>query len=248
MAAFRSQQFRWAKGAIETAKKNLGKVWEAPLPDSVKFHATMHLCANVVFVFVLLSGVLSVPLMIYKNQSPDSELYFNILAVSMLSFFCTLSFYATSFLALSEEQGKDIFRKLTVTFPAFIAFSMGMSLHNAIAVIEGFTGKQSPFVRTPKFGSHGGRGAFQNKKYATKKLAPLTFVEGALSLYFFIGVLISLGFSEVSLLPFHALFATGFTMVFSYSIYHAKVLPSMERYGLLFKRLTRRTSAIARGT
>ncbi|MFQ3599041.1 MAG: cellulose synthase family protein [Chloroherpetonaceae bacterium] len=243
MAAFRSQQFRWAKGAIQTAVKHFAKVWESQQPDAVKFHATMHLCANIVFLFVLISGLLSVPLVFYKNEHLQLELYFNLLAVSMLSFFCTISFYATSLLVCSEEHGKDVFGKLLTIFPAFIAFSMGMSLHNSIAVIEGLTGKRSPFVRTPKFGNHTQGAAWLYKKYATEKLAPLTLVEGALSLYFLVGILISLDFGEVSLLPFHCLFATGFGMTFWYSVYHTKILPSKERYAKWAKGFLRRTSS-----
>ncbi|MGQ9806171.1 MAG: cellulose synthase family protein [Chlorobiales bacterium] len=241
MAAFRSQQFRWAKGAIQTAVKHFSKVWASELPDDVKFHATMHLCANIVFLFVLISGLLSVPLVFYKNEHLHLETYFNILAVSMLSFFCTISFYATSLLVCSKEHGEDVFGKLLTIFPAFIAFSMGMSLHNSIAVIEGLTGKRSPFVRTPKFGNHAQRATWLHKKYATEKLAPLTLVEGALSLYFLIGILISLDFGEVSLLPFHCLFATGFGMTFWYSVYHTKILPSKERYAKWVKWFLSRT-------
>lgn len=241
MAAFRSQQFRWAKGAIQTAVKHFSKVWASELPDAVKFHATMHLCANIVFLFVLISGLLSVPLIFYKNEYLHLEIYFNILAVSMLSFFCTISFYAISLLVCSKEHGEDVFGKLLTIFPAFIAFSMGMSLHNSIAVIEGLTGKRSPFVRTPKFGNHGQRATWLHKKYATEKLAPLALVEGALSLYFLIGILISLAFGEVSLLPFHCLFATGFGMTFWYSVYQTKILPSKERYAKWVKWFSNRT-------
>jgi len=244
MAAFRSQQFRWAKGAIQTAVKHISKVWSSELPDAVKFHATIHLCANIVFLFVLISGLLSVPLVFYKNEHLHLETYFNILAVSMLSFFCTISFYATSLLVSSEEYGEDVFGKLLTIFPAFIAFSMGMSLHNSIAVVEGLTGKRSPFVRTPKFGTQTQRAAWLHKKYATEKLAPLTLVEGALSLYFLVGILISLNFGEVSLLPFHCLFATGFGMTFWYSVYHTKILPSKERYAKWVKWFLNRAFSI----
>ena len=246
MAAFRSQQFRWAKGAIQTAVKHFRKVWESQQPDAVKFHATIHLCANVVFLFVLISGLLSVPLVFYKNEHIHLEFYFNILAISMLSFFCTISFYATSLLVYSEEHGQGVFGKLLTIFPAFIAFSMGMSLHNSIAVIEGLTGKRSPFVRTPKFGNHTQHAAWLHKKYATEKLAPLTLVEGALALYFLVGILISLDFGEVSLLPFHCLFATGFSMTFWYSVYHTKILPSEERFAKWVKWFLSQTSS-ARG-
>ena len=35
---------------------------------------------------------------------------------------------------------------------------MGLSWHNSLAVVEGYIGKKTPFVRTPKFALFGGKG------------------------------------------------------------------------------------------
>lgn len=46
MASFRSQQQRWAKGSIQTARKILPRLLRADLPLSVKSEAIAHLLAN----------------------------------------------------------------------------------------------------------------------------------------------------------------------------------------------------------
>ena len=41
--ALKSQQFRWTKGAIETARKILPEVWRSGIPLRLKIHSTFHL-------------------------------------------------------------------------------------------------------------------------------------------------------------------------------------------------------------
>ncbi|HEX2899523.1 MAG TPA: cellulose synthase family protein, partial [Bacteroidia bacterium] len=57
MGAVKSQQFRWTKGAAETARKNLGKVLHAKLPLGTKIHATFHLLNSMLFVCIVLNAV-----------------------------------------------------------------------------------------------------------------------------------------------------------------------------------------------
>ena len=46
MAAYRSQQQRWAKGSMQTAKKILPRLIPAPFSLTLKIEATVHLLAN----------------------------------------------------------------------------------------------------------------------------------------------------------------------------------------------------------
>ena len=39
--ALKTQQFRWTKGAIETARKMLPAVWKSDLPFKIKWHSTL---------------------------------------------------------------------------------------------------------------------------------------------------------------------------------------------------------------
>jgi cellulose synthase/poly-beta-1,6-N-acetylglucosamine synthase-like glycosyltransferase len=47
MAALRSQQQRWAKGSIQTARKILPRLLKERLPLAVKIEAMAHLLANI---------------------------------------------------------------------------------------------------------------------------------------------------------------------------------------------------------
>jgi len=55
MNALKSQQFRWMKGGAETARKMLPTLWKSKdLTTRQKIHATQHLFASSVFLFVFL--------------------------------------------------------------------------------------------------------------------------------------------------------------------------------------------------
>ena len=57
--AFRSQQFRWAKGSMQTAKKMLPKVWLAKIPIRKKVEATFHLTHYFIHFCMLLQALLA---------------------------------------------------------------------------------------------------------------------------------------------------------------------------------------------
>ncbi|MEX0602114.1 MAG: cellulose synthase family protein, partial [Bacteroidota bacterium] len=93
--ALKSQQFRWTKGAIETARKLLPKVWKANIPLRVKIHSTFHLTNNIVFPFIVLAGILNVPLVFIK-QDGGHQAYFALMSVFVLAFIGSFLFYSFS--------------------------------------------------------------------------------------------------------------------------------------------------------
>ncbi|MDZ7649455.1 MAG: glycosyltransferase family 2 protein [Cytophagales bacterium] len=63
MQAIKSQQYRWNKGAAETARKNFGNVWRGDFFIKNKVHAFFHLFNSSVFVFILIASLLSIPML-----------------------------------------------------------------------------------------------------------------------------------------------------------------------------------------
>ena len=62
MNAFKSQQFRWAKGSIQVAKKLLPRIWRSQdVPFSVKLEAFFHLTNNFAYPLLLLLSLLLLP-------------------------------------------------------------------------------------------------------------------------------------------------------------------------------------------
>lgn len=215
MNALKAQQFRWTKGAIETMKKLLPMVWKSKIPLRIKLQSTFHLTNNLVFPFILLAGILNVPLIFIKNAGPY-DFFFNIMAIFVLGFFSSFLMY----LYAQKEVHAD-WRKRMILFPLFMAGSMGFALNNSRAVIEGLMNKKSEFVRTPKFKVEQKTDTIiMNKYLKSVKVDPSAFVELLLAIYCLIGVSASVYFMEFAALPFQLMFFIGFASVSLLSFKH----------------------------
>jgi cellulose synthase/poly-beta-1,6-N-acetylglucosamine synthase-like glycosyltransferase len=212
--ALKAQQFRWTKGAIETAKKILPVVWKSNIPLRVKLQSTFHLSNNLVFPFILLAAILNVPLIFIKN-SGSHEVYFALMSVFVLAFISTFLFYL-----YSQKDIRSDWRKKIVLFPLFMAGSMGLAVNNSRAVFEGLMNRKSEFVRTPKFKVTDEKDSWAGKKYLNSKIGFSVIIESIMAVYCLIGVVSSIYFLEIAALPFQLLFFTGFSFVAITSIRH----------------------------
>jgi cellulose synthase/poly-beta-1,6-N-acetylglucosamine synthase-like glycosyltransferase len=213
--ALKSQQFRWTKGAIETARKLLPMVWKSNIPFRIKFHSTFHLTNNIVFPFIILASILNVPLTFIKHGG-GFDAYFDFMSVFVLAFIGSFLFYLYS--------QKDIYtdwRKRIMLFPVFMAGSMGFAVNNSKAVLEGLFKRKSEFVRTPKYGIEGKKQQWNDKKYVPVKFSWTVLIEIGLALYCFFGVLSSLYYMEIAAVPFQILFTAGYGFVALLSVQQA---------------------------
>jgi len=213
--ALKAQQFRWTKGAVETAKKILPLVWKSKIPLRVKLQSTFHLTNNLAYPFILLVAILNVPLTFVKN-SGSHEAYFAVMSVFVLAFVSSFMFYL-----YSQRDIRADWRKKIVLFPLFMAGSMGLAVNNSRAVFEGLMSRKSEFVRTPKFKVVNNEDDWTKKKYVNRKLDLSTIVELTLAVYYLFGICASVYFLEIAALPFQFLFFTGFSAISFISIRHA---------------------------
>lgn len=220
MNALKTQQYRWTKGAAECTRKNLGKVLKAKgLEKATKFHATFHLMNSFIFICVIVSAVLSVPLLFIKSYNPELSILFNIASLFLLSFVSLSVFYWVS---MSNREDRSLMGFLKF-FPMFLSVSMGLSLHNGIAVLEGYLGRKTPFVRTPKFNitSSKKKEKWSNNKYLRSNLSIITVLEALLTIYFLGGIVTAFLLKDFGLLPFHIMLTIGFGYVCYYSVFHS---------------------------
>ncbi|MEO8167153.1 MAG: cellulose synthase family protein [bacterium] len=215
--ALKSQQFRWTKGAIETARKMLPEVWKSKLPLKVKVHATFHLTNNLVFPFIVLAGILNVPLVFIKHAGMHDS-YFTFMSVFVFAFIGSFFFYLFS----QKDVHKDWRRRLFL-FPIFMAGSMGFAVNNSRAVLEALFKRKSEFVRTPKYNIKNKKDSWTDKKYIPVKISSTVVIEIILAVYCLFGVISSLYFLEFAAVPFQLLFLLGFTFTSVLSIKHAFV-------------------------
>lgn len=222
MTALKNQQYRWTKGAAECAVKNLPRVLKSKtLTVGTKLHALFHLMSSFIFVCVISTALLSVPLLFVKFQSPELDIVFKIASLFLLSFFILAYFYWTS-VRYGQSDSYRSFGDFIMLFPLFLSVSMGLSLHNAVAVIEGYIGRKTPFVRTPKFNLESSEVSFKDNRYLAKRIHPMTFVEILLTVYFLGGVALAFYLKDFGLIPFHLMLCLGFGLVSFYGLRHAR--------------------------
>ncbi len=219
MNGLKSQQFRWMKGGAENARKLLPTVWRSDLNFKQKIHASSHLLSSGVFIFIFISGVFSVPLVFFIKALSINIDFFAIFIVGLLSII-SVYYVANVQAELNKQSLWEMVAKFVFLFPLFLALSMGLSLHNTIAVIQGYIGRESPFVRTPKFNIKGIRDTFKKQNYLAQKISWTTIMEGILSLYFMGGVFAGLYLQNNTFIVFHSLLAIGFGTICYYSIRH----------------------------
>ena len=221
MNALKNQQFRWTKGAAECTRKNLIRVFrKKEIPLGTKLHAMFHLMNSFVFICILSMGILSVPLFYIKHNYSEYNIVFDFASIFIICVFIVMAFYwvaHSSRVENKKEYLKDFFWK----FPFFLSVSMGMSLHNGIAVLEGLVGKKSPFIRTPKFNLTTVSDEWKGKRYLASGISFITVLEGIFMLYFISGIALSFYYSNFAMLPFFAMLTFGYGFVFYWSVRHS---------------------------
>jgi hypothetical protein len=227
MNGLKGQQFRWNKGGAQNAIKLLKLIWSTDkLNLTQKLHGTSQLLAYGVFLWVFVAGLSSIPLAFAFSELGISAHY---LAVSVLGLFSIIGIYYTANIqaALHRNGAPATLLEKVKFFALFFSFmpiSMGLSLYNAIAVIEGYSGKASSFVRTPKFGITGPQaskeGSLQRASYVASKISWVTFGELFLAILFASMVVIGYRTDNTAFMLLHSMMSAGFGFIAYYSIKH----------------------------
>ncbi len=215
MPAIKSQQYRWNKGAAETARKNLWKVLTSGNSLTTKIHAFFHLLNSSVFLALLIASVVSLPLLILNSETQVFQWFWQVGKVLLLGFFSITAFY---FVSVFHIGIKNPFSYFVKKYPLFLMFSMGLSLHNALAVAEGLLGKKTPFIRTPKFNVQSKKDSWKSNQYVQLQWSWQTILEGLLAVYFLIGVGLAVASGDFIFIVFHTMLSIGFGIIFIHSL------------------------------
>ncbi len=144
---FKSQQYRWAKGAVQTGRKLLGRILRAPLPWRVKVEAFVHLTNNFSYPLMVLLALLIFPAMLLRRGTSMRML----LLVDLPLF---LSAHGLGAGLLPGEPGRgraSAGRRRIRYLPALMGVGIGLSVNNARAVLSGLLQRGGTFHRTPKY-------------------------------------------------------------------------------------------------
>lgn len=217
MSALKSQQHRWMKGGVECFKK----MWKRLLTTKgVKFtdrlHGLSHLFNSSVFLFIISIAFLSLIVLQIKDSFSDLNKVLQFMGIFVLSTIFLMFFYWHSYRDV-KENGKKSFFGFIGRFFQFLTMNMGMSINNTVAVIEGYMGIKSSFVRTPKFNISNKNAAMTNK-YDKKKLNLVAIIEGICSVIFLFTAINRTIYGDLGMVPFHLMLGIGFGLIFYYSV------------------------------
>jgi len=208
IVAFKTQQHRWAKGSIQTAKKLLPKIFRSPLSWKVKAESVFHLAANFAYLLMIPLSISILPVVNLRRN-----LNWNQLIIIDVPLFLLATASVSAFYIVSQ---RELYSNWTSTFkylPLLMGLGIGLSVNNSFAVLEALTNKESDFVRTPKFGIEGKKDSWVNKKYKGDKSVLIPVIELILGFYFTITVIISIIEGIWLTLPFLVLFQYGYLYI-----------------------------------
>ncbi|MFA5042463.1 MAG: cellulose synthase family protein [Kiritimatiellia bacterium] len=213
----KNQQYRWAKGAIQTAKKLLPTIWRnKTIPWLLKFEATIHLTNHLVFPTLLLIALLSYPIMLIGVQCPQSKLFFWVASLFTLNAFSYPLFYI-----YAQREIYPDWKRRALFLPILMAGATGLSVVNTKAVFSGLLGRESAFHRTPKFNlsDHKAR-SWQGRNYRSR-FNITVLVELALIVYISLALYYAVSNLKFVAIPFILLYWLGFVFIGGLSLLHA---------------------------
>src|SRR5579862_9710792 len=153
VSAFRAQQFRWAKGTVQTARKLLERVMNAPgLTLTQRIEAFFHLTPHFAYPLMVLLSVLLLPALVLMPATDPKTMLMIDLPLVIGTTGSLAGFYAMA----EAGQGRSTFGALR-RLPALLALGAGLAPHLTKAVWEGLRSMSGEFVRTPKKGMLQGR-------------------------------------------------------------------------------------------
>lgn len=213
MSALKAQQHRWMKGGAEC----FVKMWRTILTfENVKLsdriHGMAHLFNSTVFVFILIMSIMSLGILHIKDSFSDLNYIIRYGVVFISSTVFLMYYYWLAYRDKTENTFKSFIR-FVGRFFQFLVVSLGLSLSNTVAVLEGYLGIKSSFVRTPKFNVNK-KTEFKGNKYDKKSISIITIGEGLLMVVFGFTAINRAIYGDLGMVPFHLMLSIGYGLVF----------------------------------
>jgi cellulose synthase/poly-beta-1,6-N-acetylglucosamine synthase-like glycosyltransferase len=214
LAAFKRQQFRWAKGSIQCLKKLGWRVLWSHLAWPVKLQALAHISSYLVHP-LMVALALATPILTMDEST--AKVRFPLIYLSLLSLGPPL-LYAVAQASLHPHHWQKHYKAM----PLLVLIGSGIAVSNTKAVIEALLGVGNIFRRTPKFNVNSSTERWQNSIY---RLPLDGWVAGELTLaiYSLIGAWLAYHNGHGFAVPFILMYAFGFGYVGLQGLWDARV-------------------------
>jgi cellulose synthase/poly-beta-1,6-N-acetylglucosamine synthase-like glycosyltransferase len=219
ISALKNQQHRWMKGGAECFKKMWKRLLFAKnVRFSDKMHGMSHLFNSSLFISIMVMSLLSLVVLQIKDSFADLNYVIQFGSFFILSTVFLFYYYWVGYRGKTGTKTQNFF-KYTWTFFKYLTVIMGLTLNNTIAILEGYLGIKSSFVRTPKFNVNT-KSDFKGKKnkYDKKKINLQTILEGVLMVVFGFTAINRAIYGDLGMVPFHGMMAIGYGIIFVNSV------------------------------
>jgi cellulose synthase/poly-beta-1,6-N-acetylglucosamine synthase-like glycosyltransferase len=209
---FKRQQFRWAKGSVQTARKLLPTLLSAPIEMKKKVEALVHLTNNGAYPLMILLSLLAFPAMVVRHSRDLHWMTWLDMTLLATATMPILLFYVVSQVAVRPRRPFQALHML-----ALMALGIGLSVNNTRAVLTGLFQDGGVFERTPKYRIEGRSGAWMRKRYQAPRDSSVVF-EGLLAAFQALGIYYSIHLQLWTSLPFLILFFAGYSWILLLSL------------------------------
>ncbi len=206
--AFKNQQFRWAKGSMQTAKKLMPRIFRSHNPLVKKILAFFHITHYAVHPLMLCQALLTLPILFAPDINPGPVVF------TLLGVFMAFAMLAPSSLYIYSLSVTHVRQpRVLLWIPALVMVGVGLAVSNTRAVVEALIGVKSPFKRTPKRGD-------RNEKAYRLRLPTMALFELAAGIYVLFALHYYLLYQGWLVGPFLAVYAAGFLFMGLLTICH----------------------------
>ena len=230
---FKTQQFRWAKGSIQTALKLLPRIFkDKKITMKKKIQSFLHMTHYMIHPVILIMLMLTTPFLLFNGVRFNNPIAW---------FFIGISFMGPSVMYFFSQREYSNSLKNLKAIPFLFCIGAGIAINNTFAVISAFFNKKGEFVRTPKSGTvdqnkvlikneisekaPSSPKTFKDKKKFKKtsyhsNLKFSFFIEFGLSFYALFIIIFFLNDGNYFITPFMIIYYLGLTLLSFLSLRH----------------------------
>lgn len=214
LSALKGQQFRWTKGGAEVSRKLIPSLIKSKQPLKIKLHAIGHLLNSGVYLAIAISAFLSIPLLFIKDVVPALKPMMTVGTV----FFSNFIILAVAYFIATRDyfKNKNIFQFVKM-FQLYLSLAVGMSFHNSVAVLQGYFGRRTPFIRTPKFNNEN-NGQLALRRFGAAKISNSFIIYILLFLLFFSAAAYGIFTKNFGFLLFHLTLTLGMALLLFFDL------------------------------
>jgi cellulose synthase/poly-beta-1,6-N-acetylglucosamine synthase-like glycosyltransferase len=216
MNAAKRQQFRWAKGSVQVAKKLLIILLShRKLPIDTKIQIFIQLTKHIINPLFLIQFLIFPILLVTNFQIYDTAW------APALGIVAYLLLGPATYLIMIRKIWGGNWRTKALQYLFMIFYATGISINNSVAIFDAIVGRKNEFLRTPKFGIMEKNQDWRNNKYVLP-FTKTTLLEIFFGAYGCITIAICLLSGYPILVPLIALQTIGFIYVAYLSIIQSK--------------------------